>query len=33
MAWTKTETAEAIASLKELLQPGDTVYTIVKSVA
>lgn len=31
--WTKNETAEAIAILKEILQPGDAVYTIVKSVA
>jgi hypothetical protein len=31
--WTKTETAEAIESLRDMLKPGDTVYTSVKSVA
>ncbi len=32
-AWTKTQTTEAIADLKELLKPGDDVYTYIDTVS
>lgn len=33
MAWTKREREEAMRNLRELLQPGDTVYTALKHVS
>lgn len=33
LRFTKAEQQEAITRLKEIIQPGDTIYTIVKQVA
>lgn len=33
MSWTKTETNEAIERLREVIKPGDTVYTILQNVS
>ena len=33
MAWTKREREEAIIDLRELLQPGDTIYTDLRHVS